>query len=63
MSHPAWPSFVVADLRLLLRTDAAYFGGKKASEPLHIQWNPATDAVEVVNYNAGEQAGLPLTRR
>ncbi len=35
-----------------------YYGAKKASEPLHIQWNAATDAIEVVNYSAGEQAGL-----
>ena len=33
---------------------AAYFGIKKASEPLHIQWNPATDNIEVVNYSGGE---------
>ena len=32
---------------------AAYFGIKKACEPLHIQWNPSTDQVEVVNYSAG----------
>jgi hypothetical protein len=25
---------------------------------LHIQWNAAADTVEVVNYNAGDQAGL-----
>ena len=37
---------------------AAYFAIKKASEPLHIQWNPATDEVEVVNYSAGTHKGL-----
>ncbi len=37
---------------------AAYFGAKKASEPLHIQWNPPTDNVEVVNYSAGNATGL-----
>ena len=36
---------------------AAYFGAKKGSEPLHIQWNPATDTVEVVNYSAGNATG------
>ena len=37
---------------------AAYFAIKKASEPLHIQWNPATDEVEVVNYSGGMRKGL-----
>jgi len=37
---------------------AGYFGSKKGSEPLHIQWNPLTDTVEVVNYNAGNVRGL-----
>lgn len=37
---------------------AAYFGCKKANEPLHIQWNPVTDEVEVVNYSAGLHKGL-----
>jgi hypothetical protein len=30
---------------------AAYFGSKKACEPLHIQWNPLSDSIEVVNYS------------
>jgi hypothetical protein len=42
---------------------AAYFGCKKASEPIHIQWNPiwdfkGCDSVEVVNYNGGNRVGL-----
>jgi hypothetical protein len=58
MSHPTWPSFVWQTYDYFLEPTAGYFGAKKACEPLHIQWNPATDAVEVVNYSAGARAGL-----
>ncbi|MGA9587076.1 MAG: discoidin domain-containing protein, partial [Terracidiphilus sp.] len=58
MSHPAWPSLLWQTYDYFFDTDAGYYGAKKAAEPLHIQWNAATDAVEVVNYSAGEQAGL-----
>lgn len=58
MSHPAWPSFVWQTYDYYFEPTAGYFGVKKASEPLHIQWNQATDNVEVVNYNAGEARGL-----
>lgn len=37
---------------------AAYFGCKKASEPLHIQWNPVYQTIEVVNLHAGAREGL-----
>jgi hypothetical protein len=58
MSHPAWPSLLWQTYDYFFDTDAGYYGAKKGAEPLHIQWNAATDAVEVVNYNAGEQTGL-----
>jgi len=58
MSHPAWPSILWQTYDYFFDTDAAYYGAKKASEPLHIQWNAAADTVEVVNYSAGDQAGL-----
>jgi beta-galactosidase/beta-glucuronidase len=58
MSHPSWPSFVWQTYDYFFEPTAAYFGARKASEPLHIQWNPVTDNVEVVNYNAGNAAGL-----
>jgi hypothetical protein len=58
MSHPAWPSFVWQTYDYYLEPTAAYFGSKKASEPLHIQWNPLTDNAEVVNYSAGSRIGL-----
>ena len=58
MSHPAWPTFVWQTYDYFFEPTAAYFGAKKASEPLHIQWNIATDSVEVVNYSGGNATGL-----
>ena len=58
MSHPCWPSMVWQTYDYYFEPTAAYFGIKKACEPLHIQWNPATDEVEVVNYHAGAHADL-----
>jgi hypothetical protein len=42
---------------------AAYFGCKKASEPVHIQWNPVFDSVEVVNYNGKNRTGLTASAK
>ena len=58
MSHPAWPTFVWQTYDYYFEPTAAYFGAKKASEPLHIQWNPATDSVEMVNYSSRDARGL-----
>jgi hypothetical protein len=58
MSHPAWPTMVWQTYDYYLEPTAAYFGCKKASEPIHIQWSPVFDIIEVVNYNAGNKAGL-----
>jgi len=58
MSHPAWPSLLWQTYDYFFATDAGYFGAKKGAEPLHIQWNAATDAIEVLNYSAGDQPGL-----
>ena len=58
MTHPAWPSMVWQTYDYYFEPTAAYFGCMKANEPLHIQWNPATDEVEVVNYSAGNHPTL-----
>jgi len=58
MSHPCWPSFVWQTYDYYFDQSGGYFGSKKGSEPLHIQWNPVTDNVEVVNYSAGHATGL-----
>ncbi len=58
MSHCSWPSLLWQTYDYFFDPDAGYFGAKKGAEPLHIQWNAATDAVEVVNYNALQVRGL-----
>ena len=63
MSHPAWPSLVWQTYDYYLEPTAAYFGCKKACEPLHIQWNPVSGMVEAVNYHAGGRTGLTASAR
>jgi beta-galactosidase/beta-glucuronidase len=58
MSHSCWPSFVWQTYDYFFEPTAAYYGCKKGSEPLHIQWNCAEESIEVVNYNAGKVSGL-----
>jgi hypothetical protein len=58
MSHPCWPSFVWQTYDYYLEPTSAYFGCRKGSEPLHIQWNSLTEDIEVVNYSAPNAAGL-----
>ena len=58
MSHSAWPSMVWQTYDYYFEPTAAYFGCKKASEPVHIQWNPVYDSIEVVNLHGRIQTGL-----
>ncbi|MBE9511096.1 MAG: hypothetical protein IMY71_09475 [Bacteroidetes bacterium] len=58
MSHSARPSMVWQTYDYYFEPTAAYFGCKKASEPIHIQWNPVYDEIEVVNNNGKDRVGL-----
>ncbi len=49
MSHPAWPSMVWQTYDYYLEPTAAYFGVRKACEPLHIMYNALTRQVQVSN--------------
>ena len=49
MSHPAWPSMVWQTYSWDYETPGAYFGAKKACEPIHIQYNMEKGQVEIVN--------------
>ena len=61
MSHPCWPSMVWQTYDYYFEPTAAYFGCKKACEPLHIQYNALTDSIEVVNHSAGYCKGMVAT--
>lgn len=61
MSHPCWPSMVWQTYDYFFEPTAAYFGCKKACEPLHIQYNALTDSIEIVNHSAGSREALTAT--
>ena len=58
MSHACWPSMVWCTYDYYFEPTAAYFGVKKACEPLHIQYNPVKKVAEVVNFAGGAKDGL-----
>ena len=58
MSHSCWPSFVWQTYDYYFEPTGAYYGCKKGSEPLHVQWNSEEETIEVVNYSAGKVAEL-----
>lgn len=60
MSHPAWPSLVWQTYDYFFEPTAAYFGCKKACEPLHVQYNRMTGRAEVVNTSAGDHTALTV---
>ena len=49
MSNPAQPSFVWQLYHYDLEPNAALFAVKHAGEPVHVQFNQATDKLEVIN--------------
>ena len=49
MLNSAWPSVVWNLYDYYLRTGGAYFGAKKACEPLHVQYSYDDDSVVIVN--------------
>jgi hypothetical protein len=49
MSQPAWPSTIWQTYDWYFSCGGAYFGCKKACEPIHIQWDCANGDVKVIN--------------
>ena len=62
MSHSCWPSMTWCCYDYYFEPTAAFFGSKKACEPLHIQLNASTRNPEVVNLAAGEHKQLTAKR-
>ncbi len=58
MSHSAWPSLAWQTYDYWFRPTAACAAVRKACEPVHIQLNPATGTVEVVNAGICPLGGL-----
>ena len=60
MSHSCWPSLTWDTYDYYFEPTAAFFGSKKACEPLHVQWNPVTRNVQVVNIASGSHDNLSV---
>lgn len=60
MSHSCWPSLTWDTYDYYFEPTAAFFGSKKACEPLHVQWNPLTKYVQVVNIASGSFDSLTV---
>ncbi|MES2265430.1 MAG: glycoside hydrolase family 2 TIM barrel-domain containing protein [Bacteroidota bacterium] len=58
MSQSACPSMIWQTYDYYYDLTGAYFGAKTACEPLHIQWNAATNSVKVINNKPYDIQGL-----
>ena len=63
MTHPAWPSNHWQIYTSDYDTHAAYYGVKKAVEPVHVQMNLPDFDVIVVNSTRETRTGLKLVTR
>ncbi|GAA0734045.1 glycosyl hydrolase 2 galactose-binding domain-containing protein [Sphingomonas japonica] len=63
MTHPAWPSNAWQIYSWDYDTHAAYYGAKKATEPLHVQLNLPDNALVVLNTTQGDAKGLRVRSR
>ena len=61
MSQSAYPSFVWQTYDYYYDLNGAYWGVRKACEPLHIQWSYADNTVKVVNASGEAYNGLRAT--
>ncbi|MDN3582417.1 discoidin domain-containing protein [Mucilaginibacter flavus] len=58
MSQSAYPSMVWQTYDYYYDLTGAFWGAKKACEPIHIQWNPVNNAIKVVNTTRTDVDGL-----
>ena len=63
MTQPAWPSSTWQILSTDYDTQASFYGTKKGSEPLHVQFDPSNSSVEVANSLPDTKAGLTVRAR
>lgn len=58
MSQSAYPTMIWQTYDYYYDLTGAYFGARSACEPVHIQWNPATNSVKVINNKPYSLQGL-----
>lgn len=58
MSQSAYPSMIWQTYDYYYDLTGAYFGAKTACEPVHIQWNAATNEIKVINNRPYDIKGL-----
>jgi hypothetical protein len=58
MSQSAYPTMIWQTYDYYYDLTGAYFGSKSACEPVHIQWNAATNSIKVINNNPYALKGL-----
>ncbi len=63
MTQPAWPSTMWQILSSDYDTQASFYGTKKACEPVHVQLNLGTYAVDVINTTATALPGLTVSAK
>ena len=63
MTHPAWPSNAWQIYSWDYDTHAAYYGARKAAEPVHIQLNLPDNVLTVINATREDRAGLTAVTR
>lgn len=63
MTHPSWPSNAWQIYSWDYDTHAAYYGAKKATEPLHVQLNLPHNELVVVNTTLRDENHLTATTR
>ena len=63
MTQPAWPSTMWQILSSDYDTQASFYGTKKACEPVHVQLNLGTYAVDVINTTATALPGLTVAAK
>lgn len=63
MTHPSWPSNAWQIYSWDYDTHAAYYGAKKATEPLHVQLNLPGNELVILNTTRADVPGLTATTR
>jgi len=58
MSQSAYPTMIWQTYDYYYDLTGAYFGAKKACEPIHIQWNAATNSIKIINNKPYSLKGL-----